>query len=143
MARQLIIELVGKDTTLSKSLDDADKKVGGFSTSLGGAAKAAGALIGGGAAISFLKASTEQATEAAQAQSQLENALKNSAAAAGTTASDFDSFNKALARHTLADDDVIASGEAIIANFGLTKKQIEDITPTIADVAAKMGTDIP
>lgn len=143
MARQLIIELVGEATKFQKSLDEATGSASKFQTGIGGIASKVGGALAGIGIGAFLKESVTQANESAQAQAALSTAIQNSGALAGVAASDFDSFNKAMSKKTLADDDAIASGEAVIANLGLTKAQIEAGVPAMLDYAAKTGTDLP
>lgn len=143
MARQLVLELVGDSSKLSKSFDEADGKAGVFSGGLGKLAGAAAGLFAGAKILDFGKDAVAAFTESAQAQSKLELALKNSSATIGVHADDFDKLNKQLAKHTLADDDVIAATEAQMVTFGASKKQIESMIPTVLDFAAKMGVDAP
>ena len=44
---------------------------------------------------------------------------------------------------TKFDDDAFASGQAVLAQFKLSGKQIENLTPLLADYAAKTGKDLP
>lgn len=143
MARQLVLELVGDSSKLSKSFDDADGKAGVFSGGLGKLAGAAAGLFAGAKILDFGKDAVAAFTESEQAQSKLELALKNSSATVGVHASEFDKLNKELAKHTLADDDVIAATEASMVTFGASKEQIKSMIPTVLDFAAKMGIDAP
>lgn len=143
MARQLVLELVGDSSKLSKSFDEADGKAGVFSGGLGKLAGAAAGLFAGAKVLDFGKDAVAAFTESAQAQSKLELALKNSSATVGVHASEFAKLNTALAKHTLADDDAIAATEAQMVTFGASKKQIESMIPTVLDFAAKMGIDGP
>lgn len=143
MARQLVLELVGDASKLSKTFDDADGKAGMFSGGLGKLAAAAGGLFAGAKILDFGKDAVAAFTESEQAQNKLELALKNSSLTVGVHASDFAKLNSELAKHTLVDDDVIAATEAQIATFGASKNQIQDMIPTVLDFAAKMGIDAP
>lgn len=143
MSRQLVLEIIGDSSKLSKSLDDADGKAGAFSGGLGKLAGAAAGLFAGAKILDFGKDAVAAFTESEQAQSKLELALKNSTSTVGVHASEFDKLNKQLAKHTLADDDVIAATEAQMVTFGASKQQIESMIPTVMDFAAKMGIDGP
>lgn len=145
--KQLLVSVIGDVKPLQEALKKAtgattefsDKAGGG----LGGVGKALGGLVAGFGAASFLKDSIQQATESAQAQSKLELALKNSTATVGVNASEFAKLNTELAKHTLADDDVIAATEAQMVTFGASKEQIKSLIPTVLDYAAKMGVTAP
>lgn len=143
MARQLVLELVGDSSKLSKALNEADGKAGVFSSGLGKLAGAAAGWIAGAKILDFGKDAVTAFTESAQAQSKLELALKNSSATVGVHAAEFDKLNKELAKHVLADDDVIAATEAQMVTFGASKEQIKEMIPTVLDFAAKMGIDAP
>jgi hypothetical protein len=143
VARQLVLELVGDASKLSKSLNEADGKASVFSSGLGKLAAAAGGWMAGAKILDFGKDAVAAFTESAQAQSKLELALKNSSATVGVHASEFAKLNTELAKHVLVDDDVIAATEAQMATFGASKDQIRTMIPTVLDFAAKMGIDAP
>jgi hypothetical protein len=52
-------------------------------------------------------------------------------------------YNSELAKKTVYDDDAIASGQAMLAQFDLTGKQVQELTPLLLDYAAKTGKDLP
>lgn len=143
MAKQAVLELIADASKLKSTLHDAEghtDKFGGSMGRLGGVI--AGALTGA-AVLKFGSDSVKAFTESEQAQSKLELALKNSGATVGVHASDFAKLNSELAKHTLADDDVIAATEAQMVTFGASKAQIESMIPTVMDFAAKMGVEGP
>lgn len=143
MSKELIVALVGDSTKFTKSLDDADQKATGFGGGIGKLAAAAGGLFAGAKILDFGKDAVVAFDESAASQAKLTQALQASPATIGVTADSFAKLNKELARHTIADDDIIAAGEGVLATFGLTKQQIEDTIPGVVDLAAKLGTDVP
>lgn len=50
--------------------------------------------------------------------------------------------SEALQKITIFSDDDIQNAQTLLANFGLTGKQIEDLIPKLADFATVTGTDI-
>lgn len=143
MARQATLELLADASKLQKGLKDAGDDATRFGSHFDGIGKAIGGLVAGGTILKIGSDSVKAFTESAQAQSQLELALKNSKATIGVHAEAFADLNTKLARHTVADDDVIAATEARMVTFGASKKQIESMIPTVLDFAAKMGIDAP
>ena len=143
MSRQLILELVGDASKLKKTLDDAQGSSNKFGVGVGKVAGALGGLFAGAKILDFGRDAVSAFTESQQAQSKLELALKNNTATVGVHASAFAKLNSELAKHTLADDDVIAATEAQIATFGASESQIRDLIPTVLDLSAKMGIDAP
>lgn len=140
MARQAVLEILADASKLKSNLKDAEGSANKFGTGMGKAL----AVVGGTAAITaFGMSSVKAFTESAQATSKLELALKNNSLTVGVHASDFEKLNRELAKHTLVDDDVIAATEAQMVTFGMSKKQIESMIPTVLDLAAKMGIDAP
>lgn len=138
-----------KDLIVKILVDDADvekfQKAGAKALDFGnvldkGAVASAGALalLAGGAF-----AAGSAAAEAEQSQMALQFALDQFPATADTTAEALYALNSQLALKTQYDDDAYASGQAVLAQFGLTGAQIADLTPLLGDYAAKTGVDLP
>lgn len=140
---EVVVKILGDSSGLHKSLGEADKSVGKFGSGIGGLGKAIGGLVAGGALVGFLKSSVTQANEATQAQSKLQLALENNNKTVGLQTSAFEKLNRQLAQHTIYDDDAIAAGEAQLATFGANEEQIRSLIPTVVDLAAKLGVDLP
>lgn len=143
MARELIVSLVGDASKFTKSLGEADAKASSWSSGVGKLAATAGGLLAGAKIIDFGRDAVAAFNESEQAQAKLTQALQASPATVGVTADAFSKLNKELAKHTLADDDIIAAGEGVLSTFNLTKAQIEATIPGVVDLAAKLGTDVP
>jgi hypothetical protein len=105
-------------------------------------AAAAGAAIAVGA-IAFGKSSVEAYVEAEASQNRLADAFAKFPALADTNQQALQNLNGEIQKKTRFDDDALASGQATLAQFGLTGKQVSDLTPLLADYAAKTGVDIP
>ena len=104
------------------------------------------ALLGVAAAalaLKFGKDSVSAFVEAEQAQNRLSAAFDKFPGLADTNIGRLNSLNTALAQKTRFDDDATASGQAVLAQFKLTGKQIIELTPLLQDYAAKTGKDLP
>jgi hypothetical protein len=126
----LVFNIVARDKA-SKTFD----KIKGKAAILGAAA--------GIMAIKFGKDSVAAFVEAEQAQNRLSDAFDKFPKLADTNIGRLQSLNSALALKTKYDDDATASGQAVLAQFDLTGKQLETITPLMQDFAAKTGRDLP
>jgi hypothetical protein len=143
MARQAVLELVADASRLRSTLKTAEGDTDRFGSKMGKLGGVIAGALTGAALISFGKSAVTAFTESEQAQSKLNVALGNSPATVGVTAAAFEKYNAVLAKKTLADDDALASGQAVLAGFGLTEDQLKQMTPVLADYAAKTGKDIP
>lgn len=141
-AKDLLIRLLVEDNELDK-IDKAKDKL---SKDFGGAAlkgAATGSAIAlGGLAIGAIAAGNA-AADAEQSQQQLQFALDQFPNTADRSAGRLMALNSALAMKTQFDDDALASGQAVLAQFGITGAQIQELTPLLADYAAKTGQDVP
>jgi hypothetical protein len=105
---------------------------------------AAGAAVAVGAALfRFGKDSVRQFAEAEKAQNQLTDAFARFPKLADISIDSLRTYNKQLALKTRFDDDAFASGQAVLAQFGFTGQKLKEITPLLADYAAKTGKDLP
>jgi phage-related protein len=118
------------------------EKAGGKFGGMGAAAKAGG-LVAGVALFKFAKSSVSAFTDAEQSQASLDLALKKFPKTADVTRASFDKLNSAIERKTKFDDDALAAGQSVLAQFDLTGKQIQGLTPLLADYATKTGKDLP
>jgi phage-related protein len=125
-------------TDVGKASDNTGKKFGGLTkgAALAGAAVAA-------MAVKFAKDSVEAFKESEQSSKALDVALKKYPKTSDITRASLDKLNTSLAQKTVFDDDSLASGQAVLAQFNLTGKQIQQVTPLLADYASKTGQDIP
>jgi hypothetical protein len=103
---------------------------------------AAGLAVAGAAAVAFGVQSVRAFAEAEEAQNRLAFALEKFPALADTNVQALQRLNSALMMKTRFDDDAIASGQAVLAQFGLTGRQLEQLTPLLLDYAAATGEDM-
>ena len=125
-----------------KSISDNGRRMG---DSLGraGVAIGAGLAVAAGAAIAFGVESVKAFAEAEAAQQKLSFAFEKFPALADTSLAALQRFNSGLALKTRFDDDAIASGQAVLAQFGLTGSQLKKLTPLLLDYAGQTGKDLP
>ena len=122
----------------ASSADRTGKKFGGLKKFAAGAGAAAGLL-----AVKFGQDSVAAFKDAEQSSAALDAALKKFPKTSDVTRASLDKLNLAMSKKTVFDDDAFASGQAVLAQFNLTGKQIEDLTPLLADYATKTGKDLP
>jgi hypothetical protein len=138
----LAVDVLARDRasgTLRKVGNEAEKshrKIASFAGAFAGGALAAGL-------ISFGKSSVAAFGDAEKAQASLAGAFAKFPKLADSNVKSMQKLNAELQRKTRFDDDALASGQSILAQFNLTGKQIEQITPLLADYAARTGQDIP
>jgi hypothetical protein len=96
-----------------------------------------------GAAVKFGASSVKAYVEAQTALVRLQDAFAKFPRLADTNISALRGLNTELARKTRFDDDATASGQAVLAQFGLTGQQLTKLTPLLQDYAAKTGKDLP
>jgi hypothetical protein len=120
------------------SLDGVGKQASKF-----GPMVKAGAAIAGVAAVKFGADSVRAFAEAEESQARLSLAYKKFPKLADVSIASLRNYNSELAKKVAFDDDALASGQAVLAQFNLTGKQIQSLTPLMADYAAKTGQDLP
>lgn len=141
---QVVIDLMARDRASAvldkagRSAEKSGKKFGGLGKVAGLAGAAAGVM-----ALKFGKDSVAAFKEAEQSSAALDLALKKFPKTQDVTRASLDKLNMAMAKKTMYDDDAFASGQAVLAQFSLTGKQIQQLTPLMADYAARTGKDIP
>ncbi len=128
--------------SMSDKVEGSSNRASGSFRKFGAAAAAASAAVGV-ALFAFAKASVGAFVEAEQAQARLSDAFGRFPKLADTNIDKLRELNTAMAGKTKFDDDAFASGQAVLAQFKLSGKQIEDLTPLLADYAAKTGKDLP
>jgi hypothetical protein len=143
--RTIKVRFTGDTTDLNRAAASSEQSLGrwgGAMTKFGAAAAAAG-VAAGFALFQFGKQSVVAFTEAEQAQQQLTDAFARFPSIADTNIATLRGLNTELARKVKFDDDAFASGQAVLAQFNITGKQLEELTPLLADYAAKTGKDLP
>jgi phage-related minor tail protein len=97
----------------------------------------------GYAAFSFAKDAVQAASEAEEAQRKLGDAYERFPALADVSLKSLNELADAQMNRSRFDDDAVRSSEAVLAQFGLTGKEIEKLIPLVVDYAAKTGQDVP
>jgi len=140
----LIFDILAKDRA-SKTFKDVGKAAENTGKKFSGLQKAA--LAGGAAAGVFLakfgRDSVKAFGEAEKSTTQLQDAFSRFPKLADSNIKAFQALNQELQKKTKFDDEAYASGQAVLAQFGLTGKQILAVTPLLGDYAAKTGRDVP
>lgn len=141
--RTISIDLLAKNKTgpgFRSAGNDAQAL--GRTMAAAGAAAAAGLAVAGAAAVAFGVSSVKAFAEAEEAQNRLAFAFEKFPALADTSIQALQRLNSALMKKTRFDDDAIASGQAVLAQFGLTGSQLERLTPLLLDYATRTGKDL-
>lgn len=99
-------------------------------------------LVMGAAMALFAKSSISAFAEAEKQQASLSQAMAKFPKINDVTRASFDGLNTSLMNLTGADDDALASAEAMLARFDLTGKQIQQLIPLVNDYAILMGEDV-
>lgn len=100
-------------------------------------------LIMGAAMVLFGKQSVQAFAEAEKQQAMLTQAYGRFPKMADVTRQSFDALNTSIMNMTGADDDALASAEALLARFDLTGRQIQELMPLVNDYAIATGQDLP
>lgn len=132
------LEKVGRtsEKELGKATTSVDKW--GRRLTIAGTGAVAFAGIAGAGLYKFAKA----ASDSDLAQAKLDNTLKNSPKLAGASRQAFLDLASAIQKHTVVDDEAVVSSEALLGQFGLTQRQILQLTPLIVDLSRKQGIDL-
>lgn len=144
----LSFDILARDRA-SSTFKKVGKESDGLGSKLGKLGKGAalglgaGLAVAGAAAFKFGKDSLAAFTEAEKSQQQLQFALSKFPKMADTNIAALNKLNSALASKTVFDDDAIATGQATLAQYNLTGKQVEKLTPVLLDYAAKTGKSLP
>lgn len=137
---------------LSKAQADLDRVVTRTAASTDRSSRSTGrwreAATVAGAAVGLMlfrfgKDSVKAYTEAQTSQAQLEDAYRRFPRLADVNIGAFRRLNSQMQTKVRFDDDALASGEAVLAQYKLTGSQIRELTPLLADYAARTGKDLP
>ena len=142
--------LIGEDKSAGKSLrnlGDEAEKTGGRLSRMG---EIAGGVLGAQfmadaarAVVDFGASSVEAFRDAEQSQRKLEDAYKRFPAVTSVSIDALRELNSAIQAKTGADADDLASSQAVMAQYGLTGEQLQELTPLLDDYAVKTGKDLP
>lgn len=145
MARNpmVTVNVVGDATRLNKTFDQVEGKTRGFGSKMGSVLGAVGGVAAAQGIFTFAKSSVTAFTESEQSAVRLQSAFQKFPALNDSNIESFQKLNEQMAKKTRFDDDALASGQAVLGQFGLTGAQVEKLTPLLADYAARTGKDIP
>jgi len=132
----IILPILYKDDP--KGLRAAEKRLKNFAKNVG-RVTAVGFAVAGVAAVKFGADSVQAFAEAEASQAKLAFAFEKFPKLADTNIKALQKLNTQLAKKTRFDDDAIAVGQATLAQYRLTGKQIQTLTPLVADYAARTG----
>lgn len=142
--RELAINIVGNASSAVGAFDDvgnaAERTQGKFDKAKAGITVASAAVVAGVAA--FAADSVAAFSEAEQSQAALVAAYEKFPAVSSTSIDALRALNTEIQKKTGFDDDQLAASQATLAQFGLTGEQITQLTPLMADYAAKTGKDL-
>lgn len=143
----VVAELIARVRADTRGLEGGLKRgsssVQSFKKNAVGALKALGPALGAASLVAFGKSSVDAFNESELAALQMGNAIKNNRQLAGSSVADFQNLASAIQEKTAADDESVVQGAAVLANFGLTRREIEDTIPAIVDYARKTGKTVP
>src|ERR1051325_5995289 len=122
--------------TIETRTDSFGKKMGTVFGAIGGVAAAKGVF-------DFAKNSIDAFKNTEEAAAKLDDAFARFPKLSDTNANALRKLNTQLESKTKFDDEATASGQAVLAQFGVTGKQITQLTPLLQDYAAKTGKDLP
>lgn len=141
---QLIFDILANDRA-SKTIEgiggELDRNAGRWDGWAAKAQAASAAVLAGLAA--FGVTSVKAYADAEEKQKVLEDAYQRFPALADVSIEKLREQAAALQAKTGADGDAINSAQGLLAQFGLTGSQIEQLTPLMVDYAAKTGKDLP
>lgn len=142
--RELAINIVGNGKGAVDAFDQvgdaAERQKGKFDGLKTGVTVASAAIVAGVA--KFATDSVGAYAEAEQSQAQLVAAYEKFPALASVSIDALQGLNTEIQRKTGLDGDALSAAQATLAQFGLTGDQIQQLTPLMADYAAKTGKDL-
>jgi hypothetical protein len=142
--RVVKIKFTGETSGLNGAANSGEQSMSRLKASTVAFGTAAGIALekAGQALFQFGKQSIAAFEESEQAQTKLADAFTRFPNIADTSISRLNELNATLAKTTKFDDDATAAGQAMLAQFGLTGAQLEQLTPLMQDFAAKTGMDV-
>ena len=123
------------------AVDKASKTLGNIGKSIGN--MSAKSAITGASLVAFGATSIKAFSESEAAQLKLNDAFEKFPTLAGTSVDSLNKLNNEMQKKTRFDDEAFANAEATLAQYKITGQQLKDLTPLVADFAAKTGKDLP
>lgn len=142
-AKTLTFTLIGKDGSASKAIQGVGRSAAGLTKVFAGVGAAIAGAFAVARIVNFAKATVTEFAEAQDAQNRLSFAFAQFPSLLNANIEGLRTLNEELARKTKFDDDAYAAGQATLAQYGLTEGQLKDITPLLADYAARTGKELP
>lgn len=144
MAKNITLRFLGDASQLNRVFNQVESQGarmgGGLKKGLGLAG--IGAASAGIAIAGFAKTSITAFKDSEAAQGRLSDAYKRFPALASANIGALREYNTELSKKTRYDDDATASGQAVLAQYGVTGAQLKQLTPLVQDYAAKTGKDM-
>lgn len=141
-SKSLTFDIFGRDRTASKAIQGVGHSASGLTKIFAGVGAAIAAAFAVTRIVSFAKTTVTEFAAAEASQAKLSDAFARFPALIGANQNALINLNKELQKKTRFDDDALAAGQAQLAQYGLTEAQLEQLTPLLADYAAKTGKDI-
>lgn len=139
-----VVNIIGNSQSAVSAFNDvgnaAEQQTGKFDKMRSGISVASAAVVAG--VVAFGAASVGAYAEAEQSQAALVAAYEKFPGIADVNIEALRALNTEVQKKTGFDDDALAASQATLAQFGLTGDQIQQLTPLMADYAAKTGKDI-
>jgi len=143
VSKPIVVRFIGDTRSLERAFRVADQGAGKTEGRFSKLATVVGGLGAGAAILKFGKDSVAAFSEAEKAQASLEQAFKKFPAVNDVNIKSLRALNTQLQRKTKFDDDAVASGQSVLAQFKLSGTQIKELTPLLLDYAARTGKDLP
>jgi hypothetical protein len=142
--RALRFDLLGRDRTLGRTFDQAERRSKRFGVSMGKVAGLIGTAFAGIAVTRVFAGFIDEGREAQKVGRQTDAVIKSTGKAAGLTAKGFERLAGRLSDYAAIDDEIIQGGENILATFtriraGGPEKVFERASKAALDMAAAMG----
>ncbi len=152
--RTLIVEVVGDNKKLSKTLKSSETSVKSFgrsiSVSFGSLAKVGAAVAALGSITAAVRAGTSEFSEQQKVAAQTSAAIKSTGAVAGVSAKQIEALGLSLSNLSGIDDEVIKAGENVLLSFtnirnaaGRGNDIFTQATKAATDFAARTGKAVP
>ena len=122
----------------NRDVTNSEKKSAGFGKALSGI----GAAVSIGAITAFGTSAVKAYGDALHSQQLLMDAFAKQPQLMGYNVEALMAYNKELSTKIAYDDDEINAAQANLALFKLTGDQIKNLTPLVADLARRKGTDL-
>jgi len=152
----ILVKILGDSSGLGSALNDADSKLAAFSqktVNVGKSMMKAGGLMTAGLTLPMLaigKGAVDAFVEADQANAQMEASLKSTGATAWTSSGQMDTLAQSMQDILAIDGDLVKSGQSVLLTFTNVQNKIGEGNDVFdratflgADMAAKLGTDLP